>query len=59
MTVTMSGCGKSKRQSRLTYQRIDTPQTAAIDIEQIRIRYGKPRWAAGALLLLPAFAWAK
>jgi len=64
MPVTMSGCRKPKRQLRLTFQRIYAPQTAQIDVKRIRIRCWEASvlslslCAAGALLVLPAFAWA-
>jgi len=65
MSVTMSSCGKPKRKFRLNYQRIYAPQKSGIDVEPIRIRYGEASvnlslslCAAGALLVLPAFAWA-
>jgi hypothetical protein len=64
MSVTIWGCQKPKQQLRLICQRICEPW-GGIDVERIRIRYGeasvKPSLslcAAGAMLVMPTFAWA-
>ncbi len=65
MSVTMSGCWKPKRQLRLTFQHIYAPQAAGIDVKSIKldteralVKLSLSLCVAGALLVLPAFAWA-
>jgi hypothetical protein len=59
-----SGCRKPKGQLRRTLQRVYAPQTAGIDGERIKFDLGKASvklslslCAAGAMLVLPTFAW--
>src|SRR5271166_1748809 len=65
MSRKFSGCRKPKRQLRLTFQHIYAPQAAGIDVKSIKLDTGRALvklslsfCVAGALLVLPAFAWA-
>jgi hypothetical protein len=64
MSDKTSGCRKPKGQLRRTLQRVYAPQTAGIDGERIKFDLGKASvklslslCAAGAMLVLPTFAW--
>jgi len=65
MSRKISGCRKPKRQLRLTFQHIYAPQAAGIDVKSIKldteralVKLSLSLCVAGALLVLPAFAWA-